>query len=238
MERVDLSSGLDDLVTSHRILALEGQGDRTSGHISWRDPDGRGFWMKRARIGMDEVATPDDLLLVDFDGHVVAGTGQRHTEWPIHAEILRSRPDVTAVGHTHAFYSQIFASTDEPLRPIAKEGVWFDDLPKFQETCSLIRTPDLGRRLAATLGPADAVFLMSHGLAFVGATIRECTLVGIYLEAAVKAQITIAMTGFRTRWPDAEDARAKRAQTRTINGIENYWAYLERKLTSPSLHMD
>ncbi len=238
MERVDLSTGLDDLVTSHRILALEGQGDRTSGHVSWRDPDGRGLWMKRARIGMDEVASHDDLLLVDFDGNVVAGTGERHMEWPIHAEILRSRPDVTAVGHTHAFYSQIFASTDEPLHPIAKEGVWFDDPPKFHETCSLIRTSDLGRRLAATLGTADAVFLMSHGLAFVGATIRECTLVGIYLEAAVKAQITIAMTGFRTRWPDAEDARAKRAQTRTNNGIQNYWAYLERKLTSPSPRTD
>ena len=236
MELADLAAGLDDLVTAHRILAFEGQGDRTSGHLSWRDPQGRGLWMKRARIGMDEVTGHDDLLLVDFDGNVVAGSGERHIEWPIHAEILRSRPDVVAVGHTHAFYSQIFASTDEPLRPIAKEGVWFDDPPKFHETCSLIRTPELGRRLAATLGSSDAVFLLSHGLAFVGSTIRECALVGIYLEAAVRAQITIAMTGFSTRWPDAEDVRAKRAQTRTPRNIDNYWQYLERKLTPTSAH--
>jgi ribulose-5-phosphate 4-epimerase/fuculose-1-phosphate aldolase len=232
MESVDITAGLDELVMAHQVLAYEGQGDRTSGHISWRDPGGRGLWLKRARIGMDEVLVRDDVHLIDFDGNVIAGTGQRHHEWPIHAEIMRSRPEVTAVGHTHAFYSQIFASTDEPLRPIGKEGVWFDDPPKFQETCSLIRTPELGRRLAATLGSNDAVFLMSHGVAFVGTTIRECTLVGIYLEAAVRAQITIAMTGYRTRCPDAEDARAKRAQTRTPGGIDNYWEYLVRKITS------
>jgi ribulose-5-phosphate 4-epimerase/fuculose-1-phosphate aldolase len=229
MNQTDMAVQLDELAAAHRILAVEGHEDRTSGHVSWRDPEGRGFWMKRAGIGMDEVRGAEDMLLVDFDGKVLSGTGNRHHEWPIHAEILRVRPDVQAVGHTHPFYSQIFASTDEPLRPIAKEGAWFDDQPKFQETCSLIRSPELGVRLAKTLGSADAVFLMSHGIAFVGTRIRECTLVGIYLEAAVKAQVTIAMTGFRFRWPDPEDARAKRAQTRTASGIDNYWAYCMRR---------
>jgi L-fuculose-phosphate aldolase len=229
MTDADRAPHLDELCAAHRILAVEGHEDRTSGHVSWRDPDGRGFWMKRSHIGMDEVLGADDLLLVDFAGNTLAGSGGRHHEWPIHAEILRLRPDVHAVGHTHPFYSQIFASTDEPLHPIGKEGAWFDDQPKFQETCSLIRTPELGVRVAETLGGADAVFLMSHGIAFVGPTIRECTMVGIYLEAAVRAQITIAMTGFRYRWPDIDDARAKRAQTRTTAGIDNYWDYVMRR---------
>ena len=224
-----MDTELDELVLAHRILAAEGHDDRTSGHLSWRDPEGRGFWMKRSHIGMDEVASRDDLILVGFDGTTLAGSGRRHMEWPIHAEILRLRPDVHAVGHTHAFYSQIFAATDEPLRPIGKEGAWFDDQPKFQETCSLIRTPELGVRVATTLGASDAVFLMAHGIAFTGATIRECTMVGIYLEAAVRAQITIAMTGFRYKWPDEADARAKRAQTRSTAGIDNYWEYCMRR---------
>jgi len=229
MTQTDVAAQLDELAAAHRVLAAEGHEDRTSGHLSWRSPDGRGFWMKRSQIGMDEVRGAEDLILVDWDGKTLEGSGSRHHEWPIHAEILRARPDVQAVGHTHAFYSQIFASTDEPLRPIGKEGAWFDDQPKFHETCSLIRTPELGVRVAEKLGSADAVFLMSHGVAFVGARIRDCTLVGIYLEAAVRAQITIAMTGFRYQWPDAEDARAKRAQTRTATGIDNYWAYCMRR---------
>jgi ribulose-5-phosphate 4-epimerase/fuculose-1-phosphate aldolase len=229
MTDADLTAQLEELAAAHRFLAVEGHEDRTSGHLSWRDPQGRGFWMKRSHIGMDEAMGASDMILVDWDGNVLAGDGSRHYEWPIHAEILRIRPDVTSVGHTHAFYSQIFASTNEPLRPIAKEGAWFDDQPKFQETCSLIRTPELGVRVAQTLGAADAVFLMSHGIAFVGSTIRECTMVGIYLESAVKAQCTIAMTGFTYSWPSPEDIKAKRAQTRTPSGINNYWAYMERR---------
>jgi L-fuculose-phosphate aldolase len=229
MTDADLAIQLDELAAAHRFLAVEGHEDRTSGHLSFRDPSGRGFWMKRSQIGMDEAMSAADMILVDWDGTTIGGTGQRHHEWPIHAEILKVRPDIHAVGHTHAFYSQIFASTDEPLRPIGKEGAWFDDQPKFQETCSLIRTPELGVSVAKTLGAADAVFLMSHGIAFVGSTIRECTMVGIYLESAVKAQCTIAMTGFNYRWPDAADTRAKRSQTRTPGAIDNYWAYMQRR---------
>ena len=229
MSDADTTTQLEELAAAHRFLAVEGHEDRTSGHLSWRDPDGRGFWMKRSHIGMDEAMSASDMILVDWDGKTIGGTGQRHYEWPIHAEILRARPDIHSVGHTHAFYSQIFASTDEPLHPIGKEGAWFDDQPKFQETCSLIRTPELGVRVAKKLGQADAVFLISHGIAFVGTTIRECTMVGIYLEAAVKAQCSIAMTGFKYRWPDEADARDKRSQTRTTSGINNYWAYMVRR---------
>lgn len=55
-------------------------------------------------------------------------------------------------------------------------------------------------------------------------------MIGIYLEAAVKAQITIAMTGFRYSWPTPEDARGKRAQTRTSRAYDAFWAYYERHL--------
>jgi hypothetical protein len=37
------------------------------------------------------------------------------------------------------------------------------------------------------------------------------------------------MTGFRYKWPTEEDARAKRAQTRTDTGIDNYWNYVIRR---------
>jgi hypothetical protein len=46
-----------------------GHEDRTSGHLSWRDPAGRGLWIKRSRFGMDEAwsacepdARPRDLI--------------------------------------------------------------------------------------------------------------------------------------------------------------------------------
>lgn len=230
MQTTDIADQLNELAQAHRILAAMGHEDLTSGHMSWRDPEGRGLWMKRNDIGMDEVMDADDLILIDFDGNKLEGHGSRHVEWPIHAEILRARPDVHAVGHTHAFYSQIFSTTDEPLRPVGKQGAWFDDQPKFRETCNLIRTPELGRSLARTLGSAHAVFMMSHGIAFTGRTIREATLIGIFLEKAVKAQVTIAMTGWKYSWPDPDDCEEKRSITGSASNIDKYWNYLVRHI--------
>ncbi len=76
-----------------RILEMEGHGDMTLGHLSVRDDAGAGFWMKRNRIGLGEVLGPDDFVLVDWDGKQIAGSGGRHSEWPIRSEIFRKRSD-------------------------------------------------------------------------------------------------------------------------------------------------
>src|SRR6266567_3710012 len=90
----DLRASLDELARACRILEMEGHGDMTLGHLSLRDPQRRGFWLKRNRIGLGEVLGADDFVLVDWDGRQLAGSGGRHSEWPIHSEILRMRPDV------------------------------------------------------------------------------------------------------------------------------------------------
>lgn len=243
MESIAHQAQLTELAQAHRILAYMEHEDLTSGHVSWRDPEGRGLWIKRNFIGMDEVLGPSDLQLLDFDGNVLAGPRERHTEWPIHAEILRARPEVGAVGHTHAFYSQIFSTTDEPLRPVGKQGAWFAhaDPPKFRDTCNLIRTPELGRALARSLGESDVVFMMSHGIAFVGRTVREATLIGIYLEKAVRAQVTIAMTGFGYRWPSAEDCGEKRSLTGSTaisTNTGSIWSGTSRRRQAGKLGLD
>src|SRR5882757_1538014 len=89
----DLRKTLDELARACRILEMEGHGDMTLGHLSLRDGEGRGFWLKRNRIGLGEVLGADDFVLVDWDGSQIAGSGGRHSEWPIHSEIFRQRPD-------------------------------------------------------------------------------------------------------------------------------------------------
>jgi ribulose-5-phosphate 4-epimerase/fuculose-1-phosphate aldolase len=106
----DLRASLDELARGCRILEMEGHGDMTLGHLSWRDPQQRGFWLKRNRIGLGEVLGADDFVLVDWDGRQLAGSGGRHSEWPIHSEILRLRPDVHVVAHTHPFHACVFSA--------------------------------------------------------------------------------------------------------------------------------
>ena len=89
-----IAAELQKLATACRILEMEGHGDLVLGHLSWRDPNGRGLWMKRNEIGLGEVMGPEDFVLLDFDGRKLEGSGRQHSEWPIHSEIMIARPDV------------------------------------------------------------------------------------------------------------------------------------------------
>ena len=70
------STGIDELreqvALGCRILGATGHDDFVWGHVSARDPDGQGVWMKASTFGFEEV-TAERIILVGFDGEVLAG---------------------------------------------------------------------------------------------------------------------------------------------------------------------
>lgn len=64
-----------------RILGEEDQGDFVWGHVSARDPGGRGVWMKASTLAFDEIR-PAQVILVSWEGEVLEGDGRRHAEYP------------------------------------------------------------------------------------------------------------------------------------------------------------
>ena len=185
----ELRKSLDELARACRILEMEGHGDMTLGHLSFRDPEGRGFWLKRNRIGLGEVMGAGDFVLVDWDGQQLAGSGGRHSEWPIHSEILRMRPDVHVVAHTHPFHACVFSASLDPLEPFGLDADYFIDVPRHADQVALITTKEEGVALAQSLGAGFAVLLANHGVTFCGTSIPHATCVGVFLEKACKAQL-------------------------------------------------
>ena len=227
----EVSALLKKLATAHRILEMEGHGDMTLGHVSVRDPDGRGFWCKRKALGMGEMVAEADFTLQDFDGNKLAGDGDVHNEWPIHSEILRVRADLNSVGHTHPFYGCVFSATSETIRPVALEGGYFwPGVPHDKSTAELVNTKPLGVALATALGGAFAVFMKNHGVTFCGASIEHCMMMGIFLERACKAQLLIASTGYRWDYPTEAEMKARAPQTFHSAMIGRSWDYYCRKL--------
>jgi L-fuculose-phosphate aldolase len=216
--------------TAYRILDMEGHTDLTQGHLSIRDPDGRGFWMKRTGIAFFEIKKRDDFVLVDLDGNRLSGKGV-HGEWPIHAEIFRSRPEVNAIGHTHPFYTSTFSACSEPLRAVAHEGSNLNGaVTRYVGTSNLIDTPQLGRDVAQALGPAPAVLMRNHGVTFCGPSVEECVLAGIFLERACHAQLVVGASGFDWTYPDDAEMREKYQTVMTPAFIRNSWDFYVRKL--------
>jgi ribulose-5-phosphate 4-epimerase/fuculose-1-phosphate aldolase len=131
----------DEVALGCRVLGLEDHGDLVWGHVSARDPDGRGIWMKAATYGFEEVGAAQ-VILVAPDGRVVDGEGRRHAEYPIHTEVMAARPDVGAVVHTHARDAVALAATGHALRPISHEATLFVPaaIARFTQTGDLILT--------------------------------------------------------------------------------------------------
>jgi ribulose-5-phosphate 4-epimerase/fuculose-1-phosphate aldolase len=112
------------------------------GHVSVRDPDGRGAWMKASTYGFEKVGV-EQVILVDRAGQVVEGDGRRHAEYPLHTEVMAARPDVNSVVHTHAPDAVALGATGHPLRPISHEATLFVPPPiaRFTKTGDLILPP-------------------------------------------------------------------------------------------------
>ncbi|MBC3191943.1 class II aldolase/adducin family protein [Pseudonocardia sp. C8] len=217
------------VATASRVLASQGQDDLIWGHASARDD--QGIWIKSAEWGLGEV-TPERVHLVDPAGTVLAGDGARHSEYPIHTEILAARPDAGAVVHTHPPHAVALAATGQPLRPVSHAATMFvpPAVPRFTATADLILTPELGKQVAAELGEADALFLVHHGIVTVGPDLPTAVVRAVVLERACHQQMLTHAFGGWPGWSDAAEAADKRAHIYPPRAVHAVWDHLVRRL--------
>ncbi|BEP14851.1 class II aldolase/adducin family protein [Acidothermaceae bacterium B102] len=222
----------DMVAKASRILGHAGHGDLIWGHASARDADDRGAWIKQSTWGMEEI-TPERVHLVNGQGEVVEGDGPRHSEYPIHTEIMAARPDVGGVVHTHSRFALALAATGQELRAVSHEGNFFcpPGVPRFTETADLIRTPELGKSVAEALGSAPAIFLVNHGIVCVGPDVQTATVIAILLDRACEQQLLTHQAGGWPTWsPDAESL-SKRQNIYPEPALYHVWDYLLRQLS-------
>ncbi len=215
---------------ANRALGASGQSDLVWGHASVRDPEGRGAWMKAAGWSFDEV-TSDQVVLVTSAGEVLAGRGPRHIEYPIHTEVMNARPDVNSVVHTHAPAAVAFAALDEPLLAISHDGVEFAEpqIARFTQTGSLIRSAELGRALAETIGDGVGCLISRHGLVTVGPDAATAVLRAVLLARACQVQLQAMAAGPIRLWSDSAEIALKKAEVWPESQINAGYAYLCRQ---------
>ena len=216
-----------------RVLARSGQADMVWGHVSLRDPHGRGIWIKAPGWGLDEVL-PDRVQLVSFEAEVLLGHGAPHKECHIHLEVLRSRPDLQSVVHTHAEAAISFAALGVPLLPISHDAALFGgkDVPRFDRSGALVSTPDRGAALARILGDEPAALMPSHGLVAAGTSVPAAVMHAVLLHRACRMQLAAAAAGPVTVLAGADEAARKRLECWPDSQIRAGWDYLVRRTAS------
>jgi len=230
-----LTADLDELARACRVLELEGHGDRVVGHMALRDPDGRGFWMKRAGIALGEVVDWRDFVLMDFEGRRLAGDGKPHGEWPIHSEILLRRPDINATSHTHPFYASIYSASDQPLETVVPRATTQPVRPpRWEDSAGLVGTPGMAASIVETMGKHHAVLLRNHGIVTCGPSIPDPVLVAIALEKMCQESLIIHGSNLRFNSPDESELLEKLEEGTQLDpaivGGRSLWAYYCRKL--------
>jgi len=188
------------LVDAIRMLACADIVDH-SGHGSARR-DGESFYINSAASAR-RALTADDIVTIDFDGHLLEGSARPPFEFHIHSEIYRVRPDVHAVMHTHPRWSTFLTMVGAGYRAVYAQGALLGNIPLLDSPLS-VNTRPMGERVAATLARGPAVLLKSHGAVVVGSDTVECFALAAYLEENAYRQYMAMQIGDPYVFSEAE----------------------------------
>lgn len=231
------AAAIADVVSANHILAEQGVVDGY-GHVSIRDPaDPTKFLMSKSTA--PELVTAGDVLVHDLDGNAanVPAGAKLYSERFIHAEIYRARPDVMAIVHCHSPSLIPFGVTSNPLRPMYHMsafiggGVPIFDIHKVTGTATdmLVKSSELGRALAKTLGEHPAVLMRGHGAVIIGSDIQQAVFRSVYTEMNAKLQAQAMVLGAgKVLYLDVEEAKKAAASANELRG--RAWELWIRKL--------
>jgi HCOMODA/2-hydroxy-3-carboxy-muconic semialdehyde decarboxylase len=207
---------LEDLVAAYRVLAEYGVIDGY-GHVSVRSPrDPNRYYLARA-IAPERVQV-EDMIEYDLDSRPIDERGRESVrERFIHGEVFRSRPEVMAVVHNHSPSVVPFSVTGVAMRPIFHMAAFVGEgLPNFEirdtqkGTDLLVKTPQLGKALAKTLGPKPAALMRGHGAVVVGENLPRAVGRSVYLELSARMQMqAMLLAGEKGNITYMDDAEVK-----------------------------
>lgn len=185
----------EELVQACNVLyAVKAAGDGLGGHLSARLDENR-ILIKPRPVSWRGLR-PEDLIVIDFNGKVVAGTaGERSAvrEWPIHARTYAARPDVRCVLHAHPHASTLMAALAIAVEPLDQDCAAFaGKLPVLDNGAVSIATPELGDEVARALGTRGALLLKNHGSVVTGADIASVCVTAYRLEKVAETMLRAA----------------------------------------------
>lgn len=224
------------LVEACHILDREGL-VHGYGHVSARAAD-RQTVLISPRLAPRLVKGPEEILRISLGGTVykipakggqggskgktVAPALNAPLELFAHTEVYRIRPDVNAICRIHGKFSLVMSVLRKPLRPVHELALALGREIQIFESAELIANPEIGHRMAQSLGAARGLLLQGNGQLAVGASIEEAVVNAIMLEASAEVQWRALCVGEPVRIEDDEYTRLAK---RDYEWVRRPWDY-------------
>lgn len=183
----------EELRIASKILEWE-MGD-IWGHVGVRVPGEEAVAVKLFRRPEEEGAE-DWLMNFDYSLNKLSGVGGVPSEATIYTGILKARPDVNAVVHTHAPMCVALSLVDKTVANVHMQSRNFGaGVPIYPRPIYILDHAE-GDDLARALGQASAVIIKGHGTVTVGRSIDEACITALYLERTAKIQAIAYTLGY------------------------------------------
>jgi 3,4-dihydroxyphthalate decarboxylase len=235
----------DSVAVACRVMAMCGLVENVLGHISARlSPDELVVRYRGPHESGLAWTVADDVRAVPLRGTRDLGGWSAPNELPIHIELMRRRPAVTAVVHAHPPAVVTASLLDAPLLPVY--GAY--DIPGAQlaaggipmwERSALINDAALAGAMADAMGDRPVVILRGHGLVSAaegepGQAVARAVLQAVAVDTLARTTLTIRQAGGVPRAISAEDLAALPDLGGGFN-VATMWRHLLTRLRSEGL---
>jgi autoinducer 2 (AI-2) kinase len=209
-----IGSGREELAATVRELYERDLITATGGNLSLRVP-GRSdeLWITPSAMFKGYLSA-DIMVRINLRGealdeHAATPSSER---W-VYTEILRRRPDVHAVIHTHAPWATVLALTETPFLPISAEAAFLGNIPLV--LFIMPGTRELAEAVASAIGERGmAVLMQNHGLVVAGSSLRRAANATEVVERCAELILRWLSLGKQlpTLPPDAVESLRERGQ--------------------------
>ncbi|MEY8388544.1 class II aldolase/adducin family protein [Oscillospiraceae bacterium 38-13] len=164
----------------------------TSGNLSVYDREQDVMVITPTSVAYETI-TPEDMVVLRPGGEVLEGTFRPSSEWRMHAAVYASKPEVSAIIHTHSPYATAFAVNNRDIPVILIEMVPFLGGGVPLAHYATPGTRGVGDEAVKALEDRGGCLLANHGVLAVGNSLEQAHLRAVYIEDAAKI-CSIAMS--------------------------------------------
>jgi L-fuculose-phosphate aldolase len=159
-----------ELIACARRMSELGLTPGMSGNVSVRSSGGLLITPSGMPYGS---LSADDAVELRLDGSLRPGQRAPSTEWRLHADLLRARPEIGAIVHTHSLFCTSIACLRRPIPALHYMVVLAgsDEIPCAEY--ATFGSAELAASAVRALGDGRACLLANHGMVALGATLDE-----------------------------------------------------------------